>query len=95
MKGCGQLQGSGRGNLAAYNPESWTDLTQYMEEHPIRDGDKWLAGLVKKNQMLGGSGIPYTVSEMSLLPACLSRCFSLSANVGHVCSSVMMSGCLS
>ena len=48
-----QLQGSGRGNLAAYNPKSWTDLTEYMDENPIRDGDAWLAGLMKRNQLLG------------------------------------------
>lgn len=48
-----QLQGSGRGNLAAYNAESYKDLTEYMENNTLTDGDKWLAGLMKKNQLLG------------------------------------------
>lgn len=48
-----QLSGSGRGNLAAYNAQSWTDLSEYMEGNPLKDGDAWLAGLIKKNQLLG------------------------------------------
>ena len=48
-----QLEGSGRGNLASYNAQSFTDLSSFMEQNPLRDGDEWLSMLMKRNEMLG------------------------------------------
>lgn len=48
-----QLEGSGRGNLASYNAQGYSDLSGFMEENPLRDGDEWLGLLMKRNEMLG------------------------------------------
>ena len=48
-----QLTGSGRGGLGSYNSQQHTDLTAYLEEEALRDGDPWLKGLLKRNEMLG------------------------------------------
>lgn len=48
-----QLEGSGRGGLGSYNTEAFQDLTLFLQEHPMRDGDAWLELLLKKNEMLG------------------------------------------
>ena len=50
-----QLEGSGRGNLASYNAQGFTDLSTFMEQNPLRDGDEWLGMLMKRNEMLGAS----------------------------------------
>ena len=48
-----QLTGSGRGGLGSYNSQQHTDLMAHIEEEPLRDGDAWLKGLLKRNKMLG------------------------------------------
>ena len=48
-----QLTGSGRGGLGSYNSQQHTDLMAYLEEEALRDGDAWLKGLLKRNEMLG------------------------------------------
>ena len=48
-----QLEGSGRGSLGAYNAGSWQDLHDHLHNVPMKDGEKWLAELCAKNEMLG------------------------------------------
>lgn len=48
-----QLEGSGRGALASYNPRSYEDLVGFMKTNPMTDGDAWLKLLLTKNEMLG------------------------------------------
>jgi RbcX protein len=50
-----QLEGMGRGNLAAYNANDIKQLYNFLEENEIRNGDEWLAKLMRKNKMLGGN----------------------------------------
>ena len=57
-----QLTGSGRGGLGSYNSQQHTDLMAYLEEEALRDGDAWLKGLLKRNEMLG-----------ALQPNCVSQ----------------------
>lgn len=47
-----QLEGSGRGALASYNPRSYEDLVGFIADHPMTDGDAWLKLLLTKNEML-------------------------------------------
>ncbi|KAK9805283.1 hypothetical protein WJX72_010898 [[Myrmecia] bisecta] len=47
-----QLEGSGRGSLASYNATDYQDLTTFLEEVPLRDGDAWLTLLLRRNEML-------------------------------------------
>ncbi|KAK9821415.1 hypothetical protein WJX81_001169 [Elliptochloris bilobata] len=47
-----QLSGSGRGGLGAYNSQQYDALEAFLEEEPLRDGDAWLKGLLKRNEML-------------------------------------------
>lgn len=48
-----QLEGMGRGNLAAYNAENIALLHEMLEKQPLKDGDEWLAQLMRRNKMLG------------------------------------------
>lgn len=48
-----QLEGSGRGALAAYNEKAYTDLNTQLQEVPIKDGDEWLGLLMRRNSALG------------------------------------------
>ena len=48
-----QLEGSGRGGLGSYNADAYQDLSTFLQEQPMRDGDAWLELLLKKNEMLG------------------------------------------
>lgn len=48
-----QMEGSGRGALGAYNAQGYTDLSSFLAESPMRDGDAWLEALLKRNEMLG------------------------------------------
>ncbi|KAK9909294.1 hypothetical protein WJX75_000097 [Coccomyxa subellipsoidea] len=47
-----QLEGSGRGGLGSYNADAYQDLSTFLQEQPMRDGDAWLELLLKKNEML-------------------------------------------
>ena len=48
-----QLEGSGRGALAAYNPGSYEVLSSHLLNVPITDSEAWLAELCRRNEMLG------------------------------------------
>ncbi|KAG2490788.1 hypothetical protein HYH03_010710 [Edaphochlamys debaryana] len=48
-----QLEGSGRGALGAYDSASATDLHHFLQNVPMKDGDDWLAQLMRKNSTLG------------------------------------------
>ena len=48
-----QLEGSGRGALGSYNAQAYTDLSSFVQENPLKDGDEWLGLLMKRNEMLG------------------------------------------
>ena len=50
-----QLSGSGRGGLGSYNSVQYDDLTAFLEEEALRDGDVWLRGLLQRNEMLGAA----------------------------------------
>ena len=38
---------------AAYNAQHYTDLMKHLQDVPMKDGNEWLAALMRKNQMLG------------------------------------------
>ncbi len=71
-----QLEGSGRGGLGSYNTGAYEDLSNFLQEHPMRDGDAWLELLLKKNEMLGAAHEPQTHmllfahAAFTNLPAC-------------------------
>lgn len=48
-----QLEGSGRGKAGAYNAKQYDDLSTFLNDNPIRDGDAWLAQLMRKNSSVG------------------------------------------
>lgn len=48
-----QLGGSGREALGSYNAKGSTDLQTLLEEMPLKDGDAWIAALMRKNELLG------------------------------------------
>lgn len=47
-----QLEGSGRGALGSYNSSAYEELTSFLAEEPLRDGDAWVAKLMRRNGML-------------------------------------------
>ncbi|PNH07055.1 hypothetical protein TSOC_006508 [Tetrabaena socialis] len=47
------LEGSGRGALGAYDAAAATDLHQFLQSVPMKEGDAWLAELMRKNTSLG------------------------------------------
>jgi len=47
-----QLEGSGRGALGSYDSGSYEALTSFLSEEPLRDGDVWVAKLMRRNGML-------------------------------------------
>lgn len=47
-----QLEGSGRGNLAAYDAAAYKDLTDLIDKYPLKNGDEWLDRLIQVNQPL-------------------------------------------
>lgn len=47
-----QLQGSGRGELAAYDQQAYRDLSQHLQQVPLKDGDEWVAQLMRQNSAL-------------------------------------------
>ena len=49
-----QLEGDGRGSLGAFNAQAYTDLMEFVQANPLKDGDAWLQKLLDKNEMLGG-----------------------------------------
>lgn len=51
-----QMQGSGRGNLGAYNSKDYADLEDFLISNPMKDGDAWLEKLLRKNEMIGEIG---------------------------------------
>ena len=71
-----QLEGSGRGSLGAYNAGSWQDLHDHLHNVPMKDGEKWLAELCAKNEMLGELG---TLDQSSTQ---LRLCAVLALNTG-------------
>lgn len=48
-----QLEGSGRGALAAYNQEQYTTLFGHLQDVPLSDPDRWLEQLMHKDKALG------------------------------------------
>lgn len=68
-----QLEGMGRGNLAAYNAEDIKLLHEMLETLPLKDGNEWLAQLMRTNKMLGTSAcllgcvVPFTRLSLLLL----------------------------
>ena len=48
-----QIRGAGRGDLGAYNAQGYALLSRLLQEHPLRNGDEWLAKLMKEDEMLG------------------------------------------
>lgn len=48
------MEGSGRGALGAYNAQGYTDLSSFLTDRPMRNGDAWLEELLQRNEMLGG-----------------------------------------
>ena len=48
-----QLEGSGRGALGSYNSEAYVQLSDFLESEPLKDGDAWVARLMRCNSMLG------------------------------------------
>ncbi len=48
-----QLEGSGRGSLAAYNKQSYDDLSAFLQNERMVDCDEWLQALLRKNSGLG------------------------------------------
>lgn len=48
-----QLEGSGRGALAAYNQEQYTTLFSHLQDVPLNDPDQWLEQLMRKDKALG------------------------------------------
>lgn len=51
-----QLEGSGRGALAAYNQSGYTVLSRQLQEVSLRDPDAWLDDLLKKDKGIGNKG---------------------------------------
>eukprot|EP00878_Enallax_costatus_P023118 GHUV01024579.1.p1 GENE.GHUV01024579.1~~GHUV01024579.1.p1 ORF type:complete len:252 (+),score=93.28 GHUV01024579.1:100-855(+) len=47
-----QLEGSGRGALAAYNQEQYTTLFSHLQDVPLGDPDQWLEQLMRKDKAL-------------------------------------------
>ena len=75
-----QLEGSGRGSLASYNPRSYEDLITFIEQNPLMDGDEWLKLLLRKNEMLGTLG-----ALLLLLPSRLRASASAEVCSMHDC----------
>lgn len=48
-----QLEGSGRGALAAYNQEQYTTLFNHLHDVPLNEPDRWLEQLMRKDKALG------------------------------------------
>ena len=48
-----QLEGSGRGALGSYNEGAYQELSSFLAEQPIKNGDEWVAQLMRRNSMLG------------------------------------------
>jgi hypothetical protein len=48
-----QLEGSGRGALAAYNQTGYSVLSRQLQEVSLRDPDAWLDDLIKKDKGIG------------------------------------------
>ncbi|GIL54948.1 hypothetical protein Vafri_10639 [Volvox africanus] len=48
-----QLEGSGRGALGAYDSQAATDLHNFLQNVAMKDGDEWLAQLMRQNTSLG------------------------------------------
>jgi hypothetical protein len=48
-----QLEGSGRGSLAAYDAAAYNDLLDFLQTEKMVDCDEWLAQLKRKNSGLG------------------------------------------
>lgn len=65
-----QLGGSGRSNLGSYNAKGSEDLQSLLEEMPLKDGDAWIAALMRKNELLGTANLPVNAST------CHTFCFS-------------------
>lgn len=47
------MEGAGRGAIGSYNASGYTTLTKFIEKHPLRNGDEWLAQLMQEDEMLG------------------------------------------
>ncbi|KAK9832270.1 hypothetical protein WJX74_005007 [Apatococcus lobatus] len=47
-----QLEPTAAAGYASYNAAHYTDLMHHLHEYPIKDGNEWLARLMRKNQML-------------------------------------------
>lgn len=48
-----QLGGSGRDSLGSYNAKGSQDIQTLLEEMPLKDGDAWIAALMRRNELLG------------------------------------------
>ena len=48
-----QMEGAGRGQIGSYNASGYATLTKFIETHPLRNGDEWLANLMQEDEMLG------------------------------------------
>lgn len=48
-----QLEGSGRGALAAYNQSGYSVLSRQLQEVSLRDPDAWMDDLVRKDKGIG------------------------------------------
>ena len=59
-----QLGGSGRDSLGSYNAKGSQDLQDLLDEMPLKDGDAWIAALMRKNELLGISNLSYTASTI-------------------------------
>lgn len=46
-----QLEGSGRGDLSAFNHDQFLSIRDLLVEMPMRDGDEWLAELSRRNKL--------------------------------------------
>lgn len=51
-----QLEGSGRGALAAYNKQQYAVLSRQLQEGSLRDPDAWMAELLRQDKGIGGCG---------------------------------------
>lgn len=63
-----QLEGSGRGALAAYNQEQYSTLFSHLQDTPVSDPDQWLEQLMRKDKALGKSSrlLPVSYSIASV-----------------------------
>ena len=39
--------------MGSYNAKGSQDLQDLLEEMPLKDGDAWIAALMRKNELLG------------------------------------------